>query len=137
LSGGSLTLTLPPQSLTLLVIADSGAANMPPTAVASASPQTGTAPLAVAFDGRSSADSDGTIAACAWSFGDGAVASGATSSHTYANAGTYTATLTVTDNAGATASKSLTITVNPASVVINAPSNLAISIASRTVTPRW
>nr|ABL11223.1 cellulase [uncultured bacterium] len=136
LSGSSLSLTLPAQSVTLLVIPASTAANAPPTAVATATPQTGTAPLAVAFDGRSSSDSDGTITAYAWNFGDGAIASGATSNHTYVNAGTYTATLTVTDNAGATASKSLTITVNPAPVVINAPSNLTASNASRTVTLR-
>ncbi|HKP10935.1 MAG TPA: glycoside hydrolase family 44 protein, partial [Blastocatellia bacterium] len=89
LSGGSLSATLPAQSVTLFVIAAAGAANAPPLAVASASPQSGTAPLAVAFDGRGSSDPDGTIASYAWNFGDGAVASGATANHTYANAGTY------------------------------------------------
>ena len=136
LSGGSLSMTLPAQSVTLFVI-PAGTTNAPPIAVASATPQTGTAPLAVAFDGRGSSDPDGMITAYAWSFGDGAATSGATSNHTYTSAGTYTATLTVTDNLGATASKSLTITVNPPNAVINPPTNLTASVVSRTVTLRW
>ena len=120
-----------------LAVTVSAPANRPPVAVASASPLSGTAPLAVTFDGRGSSDPDGTISSYSWSFGDGFTASGATASHTYSNAGTYTATLTVTDNSGATASSSLTVTVNPAPVVINAPSSLTATAASRTVTLRW
>ena len=137
LSGGSLSATLPAQSITLFVIPATGAANASPIAVASASPQSGTAPLAVAFDGRGSSDPDGTVTSYAWNFGDGAVTSGAAANHTYTNAGTYTATLTVTDNLGATASSSLTITVSPQPATINAPSNLTATVASRTVTLRW
>ncbi len=136
-SGGSLSATLPAQSVTLFVIPAAGTTNAPPVAVMSATPQSGTAPLAVAFDGRGSSDPDGTVAAYAWSFGDGAVASGATANHTYTSEGIYRATLTVTDNLGATASVTLTIMVDPPPTTINAPSNLTATVASRTVTLRW
>ncbi len=86
--------------------------NQPPTAVAAASPTTGTAPLDVTLDGSGSSDSDGSIASYAWDFGDGAGGQGQTASHTYDSAGTYTATLTVTDDDGATATDSVTVTVN-------------------------
>ena len=72
----------------------------------------GTAPLAVAFDGSASSDPDGSIASYAWTFGDGGSATGPTTSHTYQSAGTYTARLTVTDNQGATGTTTLAITVS-------------------------
>jgi hypothetical protein len=64
-----------------------------------------TAPSAVAtfpasFGGASSGDEDGQIVKWEWSFGEGAVASGATVSHTYGKAGIYNAKLTVTDDEG-------------------------------------
>ena len=89
-------------------------ANQLPTAAFTATPTTGAAPLAVAFDGSTSSDPDGTIASWAWAFGDGATGTGKTASHTYTVAGTWTATLTVTDNSGGTATKQATLTVNPA-----------------------
>jgi hypothetical protein len=135
-SGNSLSLTIPPQSITLLVFS-AGTANQPPTAVASATPTSGTAPLAVSFNGSASSDPDGTIAGYAWNFGDGGSASGATTSHTYSAVGNYTATLTVTDNNGATSSTTVSIAVNPDPNVINAPSNLTASVASRRVTLNW
>jgi len=49
------------------------------------------------FDGRPSGDDEGPIASWAWTFGDGATASGPQVQHTYAQAGTYAVTLTVTD----------------------------------------
>ena len=63
------------------------------------------------FDGTGSTD-DGTIVSYAWSFGDGATATGATTSHTYGAAGTYTVTLTVTDDVGLTGAASQTVTVS-------------------------
>jgi serine protease len=75
-----------------------------PNAVPTASFSFSCSSLACTFDGRLSSDSDGTIASYAWQFGDGATATGATASRTYAAAGTYTVRLTVTDNAGATGS---------------------------------
>ena len=85
-----------------------------PKAVVSATPTSGTSPLTVSFDGRASADSDGTIVSYQWEFGDGTIATGSTASHIYANAGVFQARLTVTDNSGRTDSRSVTITVNAA-----------------------
>jgi tartrate-resistant acid phosphatase type 5 len=83
--------------------------NQPPVARFTATPTSGAPPLAVNFNGSSSSDVDGTIASYAWNFGDGASASGATTSHTYTAGGTYTAKLTVTDNQGATGSATSSI----------------------------
>ncbi len=82
-------------------------ANLPPTASFTVTANT----LTATVDGRASSDSDGTIASYAWTFGDGATASGATASRTYAAAGTYTITLTVRDDDGATAVTTRQITV--------------------------
>ncbi|WNB85078.1 PKD domain-containing protein [Cellulomonas sp. ATA003] len=69
------------------------------------------ADLTAAVDGSASVDVDGSIASHAWSFGDGATASGPTATHTYTSAGTYTVTLAVTDNAGARSTKTSSVTV--------------------------
>lgn len=59
-----------------------------------------------------STDSDGTIVAYAWVFGDGGTSTLQNPGHTYAASGTYSVKLTVTDNEGATGSitKSVTVT---------------------------
>ena len=108
-SGAALSTTVPAQSVTLLVLPPSttGTPN-PPVASAIATPSSGVAPLAVSFDGSAST---GQIAKYAWTFGDGATATGAKVSHSYAAAGSFTATLTVTDTVGATAATSKLITV--------------------------
>ncbi len=67
--------------------------------------------LTVAFTDTST-DSDGTIAARSWNFGDGGTSTTANPSHTYAAAGTYTVTLTVTDDDGATGSTQQSVTVS-------------------------
>ncbi|MFF4811158.1 ThuA domain-containing protein [Micromonospora chersina] len=83
------------------------------TVSASATPTTGTAPLAVAFTGTGSPAPGRTITDHAWDFGDNsAVVHGASASHTYARKGTYTARLTVTDNLGATLSSTVVVTVS-------------------------
>lgn len=66
--------------------------------------------LAVTFT-DSSTDSDGTIAARSWNFGDGTTSTATNPGKTYAAAGSYTVALTVTDNRGATLSTSRTVTV--------------------------
>ena len=109
-SGGALSATVPPQSVTLFVLPAAGG-NLPPNALMTATPVSGTAPLSVAFDGSQSKDADGSIVSYDWSFGNGATATGVTASYTYTAAGTYTATLKVTDNKGAVSIASATITV--------------------------
>jgi PKD repeat protein len=87
-------------------------ANEAPTAAFVATPNG----LAVAFNGSTSSDSDGTIASYAWDFGDSSTGTGATATHTYAQTGTYTVRLTVTDNRGGTHSvtQDVVITQNAA-----------------------
>jgi PKD repeat protein len=84
--------------------------NQPPVAAFTATPTN----LAVAFDGATSSDPDGTIASWAWDFGDSTSGSGKTANSTYTAAGTYSVTLTVTDNKGATATKTAQVTVSAA-----------------------
>ncbi|MFN7147970.1 MAG: PKD domain-containing protein [Microthrixaceae bacterium] len=85
--------------------------NLSPLAAATATPDTGEAPLEVSFDASDSSDPDGTIVSYAWDFGDGASGSGVITTHEYADAGDYTVTLTVTDDAGATATTTLEVSV--------------------------
>jgi PKD repeat protein len=86
--------------------------NTPPTALVTATPVSGSAPLVVQFNGTQSYDTGGSISSYLWTFGDGGSATGSTTSHTYNSAGSYTATLKVTDNGGLTATKSVVITVS-------------------------
>lgn len=133
-SGSSVVVNLPAQSVTLLVV-PAGAGNQSPIARATATPSSGVAPLAVSFNGGTSSDPDGSIASWAWTFGDGGTASGAAVSHTYAASGAYTAQLTVTDNQGATGSTSAPISVSANTVA--APSNLTATVSGTSVTLRW
>ena len=103
------------------------AANVPPTAAFSAT----TSGLTVNVDGRASSDSDGTIFAYAWNWGDGSTGSGSTASHTYAAHGTYTIQLTVTDDDGATGTttKSVALLNQPpnADFLFSSVSGLAVT----------
>ncbi|MFZ4719297.1 MAG: PKD domain-containing protein [Ilumatobacteraceae bacterium] len=88
--------------------------NVAATPVASATPTNGKAPLPVQFSSAGSADSDGTITAYAWNFGDGSpVSADPNPTHTYAAPGTYVATLTLTDSDGATSSTTVTVVAVP------------------------
>ena len=87
-----------------------------------------TSDLAVQVDGSGSSDADGSVASYAWDFGDGATASGATASHTYATAGTYLVSLTVTDDAGATGSTAHQVSVTAPTV--NQPPVAAFTAAT-------
>jgi PKD repeat protein len=95
-----------------------GSSNLAPTAVISATPATGAAPLTVTFDGSASSDPDGTISSWSWSFGDGTTSAAANPSHTYTSVGTYSATLTVTDNRNVSASDTVSIAVNSAGITM-------------------
>ena len=71
-----------------------------PVARITVTPPSGPAPLAVAVSGAGSTAASGTIASYAWTFGDGATATGSDAAHTYAAPGEYVVTLTVTDDKG-------------------------------------
>ena len=85
--------------------------NLPPTAVASASPLSGPAPLLVSFDGTASSDPEGDPLHYAWTFGDGNTGSGAMPSHEYLFPGIYSVALVVTDDFGNDDFDTLEITV--------------------------
>jgi len=87
--------------------------NQPPIAAASATPNSGDAPLAVVFDGTASFDPDGGTLDYRWDFGDGSPSvQGAVVSHTYTTGGgIYQARLSVTDPQGAAGSITLPIVV--------------------------
>ena len=86
-----------------------GAATVAPVAAFTASPPSGTAPLAVSFTDTST----GGPTSWSWNFGDGSTSNSQNPSHTYSFAGTYTAKLTASNSGGSTSTTS-TITVNPA-----------------------
>jgi serine protease len=73
-----------------------------------------------------STDSDGTVAAWSWTFGDGGTSTASDPGHVYAAAGSYSVTLTVTDDDGATASvtKSVTVVAPPAPGPFEDPASL-------------
>jgi glucose/arabinose dehydrogenase len=107
------------------------AGNNPPTAVATANPTSGPAPLTVQFNGSGSSDPDGDALSYAWDLdGDGAYddSTVVNPSFTYTAAGTYTARLRVTDARGAS-SLSAPITINvgagntPPTPVIDTPAS--------------
>ncbi|UCF09905.1 MAG: PKD domain-containing protein, partial [Candidatus Bipolaricaulota bacterium] len=115
-------------TVTLLVRDDDGATdsetkqvtvgavpNQAPTAAYVVAPPNPVVGQTVAFDGSSSHDTDGVITSWEWSFGDGQVASGSQTTHSYGSAGIYSVTLVVRDDDGATDSetKQLTVTAAP------------------------
>ncbi|MGE3842614.1 MAG: PKD domain-containing protein, partial [Vicinamibacterales bacterium] len=101
------------------------ATNLPPTAVASASPNSGVAPLTVAFSAGGSSDVDGRIVSYAWTIAPGVTAGSASAQHTFTSPGSYVVALTVTDDDGATANATTT-------VVVTAPPSPAATGKNRT-----
>ncbi len=81
--------------------------NQTPTAKVNG-PYSGLPNAAISFSSAGSTDPDGSIAAYAWTFGDGATSTQANPSHAYAAVGGYSVTLRVTDNLGAVSSASST-----------------------------
>ncbi|GLU44904.1 PKD domain-containing protein [Allomuricauda sp. NBRC 101325] len=84
--------------------------NQAPVAIATATPETGNAPLEVSFMGSNSSD-NGSIVSYAWDFGDGNSSPLDDPTHTYSSSGSYTAVLTVTDDEGLTSTASILIQV--------------------------
>jgi chitodextrinase len=76
----------------------------PPQANFVVSPEVGDVNTTFRFDGTSSSDRDGRIAAYSWNFGDGTTGVGAVVMHKFPRAATFAIQLTVTDNGGARAS---------------------------------
>jgi hypothetical protein len=70
-----------------------------------------TAGAPMAFDAATSCAADGGPLSAAWSFDDGAAATGTSVQHAFATAGTHTATLTVTDGDARTATATLSFDV--------------------------
>jgi cytochrome c len=92
-----------------------------PTAVATATPDSGQAPLQVRLDGARSTDPEREQLTYAWDFtGDGTVDSTEPApSHTYADNGVYNARLTVTDPHGKTGTTTVPITVGNTRPVVD------------------
>jgi len=107
--------------------------NQPPTAVATANPTSGPAPLAVTFDARASSDPENGALTFAWDVnGDGAFgeATGATTTYTYQQPGTYSARVRVTDPQGASSTS--------APIAINAANTLPVPVIDSPVAgTRW
>jgi PKD repeat protein len=77
-----------------------------------------------------STDSDGSVTAWSWHFGDGGSSNTVNPSHTYAAAGPYNVTLTVTDNEGGSDSVTQSVMVTAPSLLPAAPTNLTTSVQS-------
>lgn len=102
--------------------------NQPPVVAASANVTNGPAPLAVSFSSAGTYDTDGTITAYDWQFGDGASSTAANPTHSYSKAGIYEATLVAWDNGGLSGSSGVTITVT------EAPMTAKVYVAAITMT---
>lgn len=82
-----------------------------PTALLTATPTSGRAPLTVAFDAGGSSAGTNPISTYSIDFGDNTSGTGVKQTHTYTAPGSYPAMLTVTDSAGRTSNVFTTITV--------------------------
>ena len=101
-----------------------------PLAVATATPDSGDAPLTVSFKGSGSLDDDGTVIGYTWDFGDDVGTSQAPDpSYTFNTGGQYIATLIVEDNDGLRDTASVTI-----KVFQNFPPTVAITLPAADTT---
>jgi PKD repeat protein len=104
----------------------------PPSAAFSATPVTGTAPLAVSFTDTST----GSPTSWSWNFGDGGTSTAQNPTHTYRAAGKYTVSLTVSNASGSdtlTRTDYVAVTTPPPSFEIAAsPSSTTIVRGSTT-----
>lgn len=103
--------------------------NQPPTPAFTAT----CSGLACSFDASGSTDADDDPLTFAWTFGDGATASGPTASRTYAAAGTYTVAVIVSDG---TNTAQATRQVSPAPVVTGPGHTTEVSDTVLTNMPR-
>jgi glucose/arabinose dehydrogenase len=102
--------------------------NRPPTAVATATPSSGTAPLTVQFDGTGSSDPDGDAITYAWDLdGDGAYDDSTAPQPVFTYNTSVLVGLRVSDGAGATGTTTVLVSVssdNPVPVIDTPPSTL-------------
>ncbi len=115
--------------------------NTAPVAVIDADRFGGIAPVTINFDGTNSYDTDGTVTAWRWLFGDGANSTLDVVEHEYAQPGNYTVSLQVKDNdnvwspftteeiliLGEDSNLSCTLEVNPASIKANGRGSAVVS----------
>ena len=95
----------------MVIIVVNDPLNMPPTAVATAAPVNGLAPLEVSFSSSNSSDDEG-IVSYNWDFDDGSPTSSVENpTHIFTDIGTYSVELTVTDEAGLDDSDTVIIVV--------------------------
>ncbi len=106
------------------------AGTLPPVAVASATPVSGTIPLSVAFSSAGSSDPGGATLTYSWAFGDSSTSTLANPSHVYQSVGVYNAQLTVSDGTNQTPSSVMTITATNAVTVSQPP----VAVASENPT---
>lgn len=100
-------------STTLTIVAGSEG-NEAPVAVINATPESGSAPLEVVFNGSNSTDDVG-VETYLWDFGDGSpTVSEVSPTHTFEMQGSYSVTLTVEDIEGLSDTETQTIVVNAA-----------------------
>jgi PKD repeat protein len=108
-----------------------------PVAVATLTPTAGIAGVTqFTFDASASFDSDGSVVAYAWDFGDGTGGNGALVAKIYAQPGQYAVTVTVTDESGLTHSAGGTVEVAAPNLppVAVALASLSEGVAPVTVT---
>jgi Zn-dependent metalloprotease len=105
--------------------------NRPPVAVLRADTTVGLAPLTVTFDASASSDPDGDPLNFRWEFGNGAVGSGQSTTHTFQAPGMYMVRLYVVDSWGAVGRDSITIevrqTLTDAASLAEPPEQLTLS----------
>ena len=88
------------------------AAGLAPTPAFAFSPSAPQVAQTVSFTGELSRAASGhSVASYAWNFGDGATASGVTTTHAFSSAGTFTVVLTVSDDVGLAGSATQAVTV--------------------------
>ena len=80
------------------------------------------------FNASGSLDPNGTVVSYAWDFGDGAIGSGVSATHTYAQDGTFTVRLTVTDNDGLTDTATFAITVTNVAPTVGAVADATVNV---------
>lgn len=109
--------------------------NQQPTAIASATPTTGSAPLVVNFSSAGSYDPEGQPLSYTWNFGDNTTtSSGANPTHTYTVSGPYQVRLTVSDGVNSTLAAPLSISVGSRpTVTIVSPTDGKVARAGDTI----